>query len=169
MESPKEMDLAQTTAAIPKFSLAGKILPAKVVNCYDGDTFHAVIQLENKFCKFVCRVVGYDTPEMKPPKNKPDRDVEKARALKAKQALLTHVCSGVKPMEVTMTNAEMNACVAVNTHIIEMECKEFDKYGRVLVDVRLPENGCVSTWMVEKGYGYAYNGGTKDTSFATKA
>jgi endonuclease YncB( thermonuclease family) len=162
------MDLSQATSAIPEFSLAGKTLPAKVVSCYDGDTFHAVLQLEGNFWKFNCRVSGYDTPEMKPPKNKSDRDVEKARAVKAKQALLSHVCSDIKQMDISMTNAELDACVKANTRIIEMECKEFDKYGRVLVDVLLPEGGRVSTWMVEKGYGYVYGGGTKDTGFATR-
>lgn len=160
--------LLTASAAVPEFSLAGKTLPAKVVQCYDGDTFHAVVSLEGTLWKFACRVAGYDTPEMKPPKNKADRDVEKARALKAKHALLTHVCSGIPTLETLMTNPEMDACVAKNTRLIQMQCMEFDKYGRVLVDVVLPE-GRVSNWMVEKGYGYAYAGGTKDAAFATKA
>lgn len=163
------MDLLTATKAVPEFSLAGKTVPAKVVQCYDGDTFHAVISLEGTLWKFACRVSGYDTPEMKPPKNKPDRDVEKARALKAKQALLMHVCSDIHPLDRPMTNQEMDDCIAKNTKLIEMECMEFDKYGRVLVDVILPEKDRVSKWMVEKGYGYAYAGGTKDTTFATKA
>jgi endonuclease YncB( thermonuclease family) len=160
--------LLTATAAIPEFSLAGKTLPAKVVQCYDGDTFHAVVSLEGTLWKFACRVAGYDTPEMKPPKNKPDRDMEKARALKAKHALLTHVCSDIAALDTTMTNPEMDARISKNTRLIEMQCMEFDKYGRVLVDVVLPE-GPVSKWMVEKGYGYAYDGGTKNTTFATKA
>ncbi len=160
--------LVSATAAIPEFSLAGKTLPAKIVSCYDGDTFYAVVPLEGTLWKFNCRVSGYDTPEMKPPKNKVDRDVEKARAVKAKQALLSHICSGVPPLETTVTNIELDAIVAKNTRIIEMECKEFDKYGRVLVDVILGDKTRVSNWMVEKGYGYAYAGGTKDTTFATR-
>lgn len=160
--------LTNATAAIPEFSLAGKILPAKIVSCYDGDTFYAVIPLEGSLYKFNCRVSGYDTPEMKPPKNKPERDLEKARAVKAKHALLSHICSGIPSLDITVTNIELDSIVAKNTRIIEMECKEFDKYGRVLVDVILSDKTRVSNWMVEKGYGYVYSGGTKDISFATK-
>lgn len=39
--------LAKAIASIPKFSLAGKkILPAKIVSCYDYDSFYAVIPID---------------------------------------------------------------------------------------------------------------------------
>ncbi len=161
------MSLAEATAAIPEFSLAGRTLQGKVVACYDGDTFHAVLQTDFGLWKFACRMAGYDTPEMKPPKTKPDRDVEKARAVRAKQALLSHLVDGVGPTG-SLANAELDAAVAKNRRTIPIMCKEFDKYGRLLVEVMLEGVGSVNEWMVREGFGYAYDGGTKDTTFATR-
>jgi endonuclease YncB( thermonuclease family) len=161
------MNLAEATNQTPEFSLSGKTLPAKVVACYDGDTFNAVLPLGETFWKFSCRMGGYDTPEMKPPKDKKDRDVEKARAIKAKQALLTHLCTSVT-LEGTPDNKQLDALVNQNTKVIQLVCGIFDKYGRLLVEVPHETSGTVNQWMIDNGYGYKYEGGTKDTTFATK-
>ena len=164
--------LADTTAAIPEFSLAGRTLQGKVVACYDGDTFHAVLETAFGLWKFACRMAGYDTPEMKPPKTKPDRDIEKARAVRAKQALLSHIIEGVEiptSSAPTLSNAELDARVTKNRRVISITCKEFDKYGRLLVDIEKEDVGNVGAWMVREGFGYAYDGGTKDAGFATRA
>jgi endonuclease YncB( thermonuclease family) len=113
-------------------------------------------------------MAGYDTPEMKPPKTKPDRDMEKARALRAKQALLTHLVDLLDPLSSPTTNAELDAAVAKNRRTIPILCKEFDKYGRLLVEVVLEDVGSVNEWMVHQGFGYAYGGGAKDVTFATR-
>ncbi len=162
--------LKSSSAAVPEFSLSGKTLPAKVVACYDGDTFYAVIPVENQLWKFNCRMAGYDTPEMKPPANKPGREIEKARALKAKQALLSHVCSDVG-LAKDMDKKYMDEAVSKNTKIIQLICKEFDKYGRLLVEIPMEDGtaGTVNDWMVKNSYGYSYDGGKKDVSFATAA
>jgi endonuclease YncB( thermonuclease family) len=158
--------LHSATASTPEFSLAEKTLPAKVVSVYDGDTLYAVLPLGSQLWKFNCRLSGYDTPEMKPPKTKPNRDIEKARALKSKQALMSHICSGVD-MEKTYTNQELDAIVGKNDTLITLICHEFDKYGRLLVEVPMREgNTTVNQWMIDKGYGYKYEGGTKDANFA---
>lgn len=165
------MSLSEATPAIPEFSLAGRTLQGKIVACYDGDTFHAVLQTDFGLWKFACRMAGYDTPEMKPPKTKPDRDVEKARAVRAKQALLSHLVDGIHvPVGSTgsLANAELDAAVAKNRRTVPIICKEFDKYGRLLVEVMLEGVGSVNEWMVREGFGYAYDGGTKDAAFATR-
>lgn len=137
--------------------------------CYDGDTFHAVLQTDFGLWKFACRMAGYDTPEMKPPKTKPDRDMEKARAIKAKQALLSHLVDTPIHLGTPATNPELDTTVAKNRRIIPVLCKEFDKYGRLLVDIVLEDVGSVNAWMVNQGYGYSYEGGTKDSTFATRS
>jgi endonuclease YncB( thermonuclease family) len=169
------MSLVDTTSSIPEFSLAEKILDAKVVACYDGDTFYAVIDLFGQFWKFNCRATGYDCPEMKPPKNKPGRDIEKEQALRAKQAFLSHIVSNVDVNGV-YTNQELDTFIRNNKRIIRMICKEFDKYGRLLVEI-IPDmesrskgvtQVSINEWMIESGYGYRYNGGTKNITFPTK-
>jgi endonuclease YncB( thermonuclease family) len=160
--------LSEAGADVPEFSLNGRTLSAKVVSCYDGDTFAAVLPLGGQLWKFNCRMAGYDTPEMKPPANKVGREVEKARALKARQALLSHVCDGITETG-TYTKHEINAAIAGSKRVVEMRCKEFDKYGRLLVEILLENGTTVNDWMVEKGYGYRYSGGTKDTEFGVAA
>ncbi len=161
------MNLAEASMQIPEFSLAGKTLPGKVVACYDGDTFHAVLETAFGLWRFSCRMGGYDTPEMKPPKTKADREIEKARAIKSKHALLTKVADNIPDIATNTSNIELDAAILKNRRIIQVVCKEFDKYGRLLVEVPM-EDGTVNEWMVRNGYGYAYNGGAKDTTFATR-
>ena len=158
------MALADATAAIPAFTLATR--PAKVVACYDGDTFEAVMDLDGKLWKFDCRMFGYDSPEMKPLKTAANREAEKIAALRAKIALLSFVCDGVD-IACTYTNKELDDLVRKNKKIIELNCKEFDKYGRVLVEVNTvaetltAPSSTVNSWMITNKFGYAYSGGTK--------
>ena len=51
------------------FDLKDQTFNAKVVDVYDGDTCSIVIRLNNEWTKFKVRAYGYDTPEMKPPKD----------------------------------------------------------------------------------------------------
>ena len=53
----------------------------KVLSIYDGDTLTIGYRYLNKNFKSKIRMLGYDSPEMKPPKNDPDRDKEKAKAI----------------------------------------------------------------------------------------
>lgn len=153
-------ELMNASASVPEFSLSGKITSAKVVSCYDGDTFQAVLHLGKDLWKFQCRMSGYDSPEMRPPLNTQNRLVVIENAVKAKHALLSQVIDTVD-IHATYTNKQLDACVAQNKKLIQIHCKEFDKYGRLLVDVLLPNGSTVNTWMVENKYGYIYNGGTK--------
>ncbi len=170
------MSLIDATSSVPEFSLAGKTLDAKVVACYDGDTFYAVIEIFGQLCKFNCRASGYDCPEMKPPKNKVGREIEKEKALRAKQAFLSHLISGPIDMSAQYTNQELDGMVSRNKRLIKMVCKEFDKYGRLLVDI-IPDSVSIdsgvkcltiNSWMVESGYGYNYDGGTKNQLFGVE-
>ena len=151
--------LAEATDSVPTFSLAGK-RPAKVVSCYDGDTFAAVIEMGGQLWKFDCRMNAYDAPEIKPLKSLPNREAEKQAAIRSKTALLSFVCDGVDAAK-SYTNKELDAIVKLNKRIIELQCKGFDKYGRVLVEIPLTDQGAVNVWMIENNYGYAYSGGTR--------
>jgi endonuclease YncB( thermonuclease family) len=159
------MSLVEATDAIPTFTLSGK-RPAKVVACYDGDTFEAVMEVGGQLWKFNCRMNAYDAPEIKPLKSLPNREAQKQAAIRSKTALLSFVCDGIESSK-TYTNKELDAIVKLNKRIIELYCKGFDKYGRVLVEIPLPTQiggaGAVNMWMIENNYGYSYSGGTKKT------
>jgi endonuclease YncB( thermonuclease family) len=63
-----------------EFSLEGKVLRAKVVSLYDADTCRVVFHLNNTLVKYTVRMVGIDTPEMRPSRSNPDRLKEKRAA-----------------------------------------------------------------------------------------
>lgn len=161
--------LIDATVDTPAFTFAGTTHAAKVVSCYDGDTFEAVMYIGDKLWKFDCRMCGYDSPEMKPLKTVANREAEKIAALRAKIALLSFVCDGIEPTR-PYTNKELNELVKRNKKVIELDCKEFDKYGRLLVEINIPQQsegkdvgsaGTVNDWMIANNYGYKYTGGTK--------
>jgi hypothetical protein len=103
---------------------------------------------------------AYDAPEIKPLKTMLNREAEKQAAVRSKTALLSFVCDGVDATK-SYTNKELDAIVKLNKRIIDLECKGFDKYGRVLVEIPLATQGAVNVWMIENNYGYAYSGGTR--------
>jgi len=125
---------------IPLFDFKGKTYLAKIVDVYDGDTFTAIFKHRNEFIKYKFRTYGYDSPEMRPLKSKPDRDKEKLLAIQARDAFKT------------VTDWENS--------LITLEMLEFDKYGRILVNV-YKKKLHINQWMIDNGYGYEYDGGTK--------
>lgn len=133
-----------------KFSYKGLHFKAKVVDIYDGDTLTVVFRYNGKLQQHSCRMLGYDSPEMKPPKTQVNRDLEIAAAIKAKTAL---------------SNIILN-------RVIDIQCDQFDKYGRILITImiRPPTSICchyctpkinLNKWMIDQGYGIPYTGGTK--------
>ena len=71
------------------FSLNNMEFNAKVVDVYDGDTCTVIFNLSDNLVKFKCRCRGYDSPEMKPPKDLENRDQIIINANKSKNFLLT--------------------------------------------------------------------------------
>jgi endonuclease YncB( thermonuclease family) len=88
------------------------------------------------------RLLGIDTPEMKPPKDMVDREDHIKKAKEAKEFLSGQILGKV----------------------INVEFLENDKYGRPLAKI-YKNNICLNDLMIEKGYAKKYDGGTKDTNF----
>jgi endonuclease YncB( thermonuclease family) len=142
--------LRLTTKLTPKFKLYGEYI-AFVIDVYDGDTFHCTFC---PFTKFNCfdpylitiRTLGYDAPEMKPSKDKPNRDLEIQCAKIATNKL---------------KNLILNKIIKINIANTE------DKYGRYLSYVYVDDdNGSeinVNLLMITHGYGIPYEGKTKET------
>ena len=128
----------------PFFSLNGLQTRAKIVHVYDGDTVHGIIILNKKPKKFKIRMLGYDSPEMKPSLKQENREEEKQAALRAKNAL-----SGL-----------------ILNKVVEIQFFDFDKYGRPLAEIYV-NRVKVNDWMVENEHGYKYDGKTK-SKFVSK-
>ena len=75
------------------FSLKGNKYPCRIVSVYDGDTCTALFKMNKNYVKFKIRMLGYDSPEMKPRLNVENREQIKREAEAAKQALITKMIS----------------------------------------------------------------------------
>ena len=149
---------------VPEFSLCGLTLPGKVVECYDADTCKIVLPLQGAFYKFTCRLNGIDTPEMKPRRDKPNRENELVWAKRARAELLRLVCpANTTPFDnFDIPKQEVISILQANKRLVRVKCLEFDKYGRLLVELYDTENILsYNAILVEKNLAVAYGGGKK--------
>ena len=129
-----------------EYTLEGLNKIGKVIKVYDGDTLWVAINIHHNIYKFKVRMLGYDSPEMKPRLNTPNREQEIQAAKKAKEYIEELV---------------------LNKNVL-VEFSKYDKYGRPLCKLYINKcvfcskiKLCVNDLMIEKGYGYEYNGGKK--------
>ena len=116
---------AMTTA---KFTLENKEFPAMITKVYDGDTVHAVFEYKGEYNKWVCRLYGIDTAEIR------TKDVEeKEFALETRDALRERILY----------------------QEVQIKCYQFDKYGRLLATIfKNGEN--INEWLLHEGYAQPY-------------
>lgn len=117
---------------------------AKVIYCYDGDTIHCIFKHNDVYQKFRIRMNGYDCCEMKPSK-KIESKIRAELIVKAKEA-----------------KARLEELILGKN--VYLFCDGLDKYGRILGTVRFVndvESVSVNQMMINEGYGYVYEGGTK--------
>ena len=157
----KSMDLIDINFSdVEYFSLNGKTFNGKIVDVYDGDTCTIVIILDGKLIKFKCRCNGYDSPEMRPLKSIPNRDKVIENANKAKNFFINNVSNLKLDINKVYTKNELKELFLKNNMLIEIKAYNWDKYGRLLAAF-YNNNININDMMIEKGYGYAYDGGTK--------
>lgn len=136
-----------------------------VESVYDGDTITILVPVKTHIYNMVSleqidelsdnnksnivyfntvrlRLIGIDTPEMKPPKDMVGRDEHIKKAKAAKDFLSGQILG----------------------QIIHVEFLENDKYGRPLAKI-YKNNICLNDLMVEKGFAKKYDGDTKDIEF----
>ena len=136
----------------PLYQFNNKKFYCKVVDVYDGDTITIVTNLNNKFYKYKVRMYGYDSPELKPRKNIPNRD---------------EIITKAKEARTTLRNLILDKIV-----VIEIGDTTWDKYGRLIGTIYMKiNNGLtmksyntnINKFMIDNNYGYEYFGGTKKT------
>tara|TARA_B100000963_G_C22587949_1_gene654069 strand:- start:39 stop:515 length:477 start_codon:yes stop_codon:yes gene_type:complete len=131
------------------FSLEGLNTYCCILSIYDGDTCTIGFKWKGEYFKTKVRMLGYDSPEMKPKLDVKNREEEKAAARRAKDFLDK----------------------STRDKTLWIEFKKFDKYGRPLAILYTETNTycylCgktrinINDLMVQEGHGYAYDGGTK--------
>jgi len=129
-------DLLDASVDTPMFKISG-IYKAKVVRCYDGDTLFCVMMYNNVLSQFSIRLLGYNSPEMKPKKGTYNGDEEKELIIK-------------KAIECK----EMLEKLVLNK-IVTLTVEKFDDFGRLLAYVKVGELD-VNYFMLEHGYGKPY-------------
>jgi micrococcal nuclease len=143
----KQKLLNLTLKDTKQFSFDGMIEQAKVVSCYDGDTFRAAFYYKDEIVQSSCRMLGYDSPEMKISKTNPNRDKLKDLAIKARDRL----------RELLLMPKEDGTCGG----LVVIHFGKNDLYGRPLVDV-YADGKHVNAIMLDEGHGKPYLGGTKE-------
>ena len=93
-----------------EFSFEGECKEAKVMSVYDGDTIKVAFPLGGKMYIWNCRLNGIDTPELRT-RNKKEKEFGYEVRNKLREKILGK--------------------------IVKISCDEFDKYGRLLVEVYL--------------------------------
>lgn len=134
---------------IPIFSFKGRAFIARIVDIYDGDTCTVLFKFNGEVLKYKVRAYGYDCAEMKPKKDDPNREKEKALAVAARNRFIE--------------------LVGGTDTVVRIECLEFDKYGRILayfyplvVTPKPDHSNSINQIMITEGHGKPYFGGTKD-------
>lgn len=165
MENPLFESFKNYDLKTPNWTLEGKEMWARVVDVYDADTLTLILPLDLGYYKFSCRVYGIDTAEIKS-----KLEETKAIANKAKNRML-ELC-GVKNIQLDKiySRKETQAMLNSKVYVVYVKCKEWDKYGRLLIDVFNNVYNDVYTnhvnladILIREKLAYAYFGGTKQT------
>ena len=149
---------------IHEFTLNNIKTVCKVVDIYDGDTCKIVLIIKNILYKFDCRLLGLDTPEMKPSLTKINRELEISNAYKSRNRLIQLSTTCTIDIDSTMKKQDCKKMLDSNTKIITVFCHEFDKYGRLLVSLHDNENDVISynDILISEGFAKKYDGKHKD-------
>lgn len=149
-------DLKKASSNVQEFSLNGLSCWGKIVYVYDGDTVHIVINFNNLLTKFNCRLFGIDTKEMKS-----SNPADKELAIKARNHLLLKMGDN---LEKCNTIEGRNDLCSKSEKLVWVNCLEFDKYGRLLVELKdtPSSNKTYNQELIDMGLAVPYYGGHKE-------
>ena len=144
------MDWEKYNNKTPIFTLERSFVQGKIVDVYDGDTVKIVLNLpiNSQYFRWNCRLSGINTPEIRTKNIK-----EKEFGLLVRDKLKERI----------------------ENKILLIKCGEFDKYGRLLVEIYENQEAAlwsaphqlysINNWLIENNYAKPYDGGTKEEWF----
>ena len=143
----------------PPFAL--EACPAKVVDVYDADTITVAIEVfPGQISRWQVRILGVDAPEIRPKRSNPHRLLEKRAAIRCRDALIEYLI-GFR-VQHKLTRPRIRTLLAASEKLVRLEPVGFDKYGRVLGDIRLPDTGAsAKNQLIGGGFARDYGGGTR--------
>jgi endonuclease YncB( thermonuclease family) len=120
---------------VKKFTFKNYNTIIKIIKVIDGDTVTGIFKFKDSFYKYNFRINGIDTAEIHS-KN----ENEKKKGLNAKDYLYDLI---------------INKTIFANF-------LDFDKYGRILVNLYLNDKDSISDLLIQGGYANKYDGKTKE-------
>jgi endonuclease YncB( thermonuclease family) len=145
----------------PQFTMNGVSLYGRICDVYDGDTVTLILEVDGTYRKFKARLNGIDTCELKSKSSK-NREL----AHKARSRLIELITDSHNTSTTMYPNKkDTKQLFEDNVYVVWVKCYEFDKYGRVLVDLFLDED-CTKSFseiLNEEHLAYVYQGDTKLT------
>jgi endonuclease YncB( thermonuclease family) len=143
----------------PTFSLNGIQTYARVCDVYDGDSLHVVIPLFDTYYRFPLRLSGVDTCELRSA-----NDTLVKLAVKARNRVIQWISKALTwEIESLQSRKEIQQFFESKVHLIWIDCLDFDKFGRVLANVKLRPNDdqTLADVLIQEKLAYAYEGGTR--------
>jgi len=149
--------LKKCTIETSILSLYGINTYAKVVNIIDGDTVVLIIPFLDKYFKFNCRLNNIDTCEIHS-----SNDKIKQLGIKAKNRLIELISKKNLTLDDDFSKKDIQSIFSNECFILYVKCYDFDKYGRLLLDLYLDKDEkSISDILLEEKLAYTYNGKTK--------
>lgn len=136
----------------PKLTLCGLSTQARVVDVVDGDSLTVVVPCFGTFYKFSLRIDGIDACELRSTHEK-----NKILAMSAKAAVFHMITGQVTDID----NLKIRDFLQKNYTVVYLTCKDFDKYGRLLAQVKTSFGDDVACRLITEKLVTAYCGGKK--------
>ena len=150
-------DLHTKNKDVKLFTLRGIKNKVRIVDVYDGDTVTIVMYVFNDYYKFVCRIDGIDSSEIK------SKDIIcKNNAIKARTNILSFIYGNVVEFDEIDSSKKIRNFLDNNVCIVDVECLDFDKYGRLLVKIN-KDGKCLAKHLIDNKLAYEYDGKAKKT------
>lgn len=155
------MDWIKFNKKTPKFSFENLETSCRIVSLYDGDTIDIILPLiPNEYIgyRFSCRLYGIDTCELKN-----SNEFLKGISQKSILFLYHQITKNTLPKLPFLELRELiEKDLNDNVYLLKVKCFQFDKYGRILLDI-FTDNTTASDLLLENKLAYPYLGKTKMT------
>lgn len=137
-----------------QFTLNGTSLTGRLVDIIDGDSLVIILKVFGNYYKYNVRIMGIDTCEIKS-KNQENKRL----ALEARCELLRLITNDHNHIS-SLPKNEIRKILDTNLFLVNLECYDFDKYGRLLADIYF-NNISLSKHLLDNKLAYVYTGNTK--------
>jgi len=150
-----------TYDSLPFFSLSGLTGIGRLVDIYDGDSMTVIIKFNESYIKIRVRIDGIDCCEI----NSKDKNILE-KAILARNTV-AYLCSKDDSTINIQNKKEIRKYFNKNLVLVNITCKGFDKYGRVLADVYTCDENSVNIgeYLLSNKLAYSYEGGKKMDEF----